>query len=134
VTERPTSVNIADITNAPLSSPNTDSKVTVEQWRDKHNSVAEENFSLKEEISELRQKLKTKSILDDMLKPYAGYAYKFMCSYSAFVGIILLMNGFGCFKHPIADSVMQFLVGSTAVTVLGLVGMVLTGIFVGARK
>lgn len=47
---------------------------------------------------------------------------------------MLLMHGcqFSGFKLP--DDVLKFLVGSTATTVIGLVGMVLTGIFVGARR
>ncbi|MCI5075252.1 hypothetical protein [Oricola sp.] len=132
--QRPKQVSIEDLDKAPLSEPGAQSPVDADQWREKHNEVADENFSLKEEISSLKQKLNTKNILDDMLKPYALYAYVFMCCYSAFVAAILLMNGFGCFDNPIPESVMQFLVGSTAATVIGLVGMVLTGIFIGARK
>lgn len=37
-------------------------------------------------------------------------------------------------KVELDPEVLKFLVGSTAATVLGLVGMVLTGIFVGARR
>jgi len=44
----------------------------------------------------------------------------------------LIAHGLGLyFKLP--EGVLQLLVGSTAVTVIGLVGMVLTGVFVGAR-
>jgi hypothetical protein len=57
-----------------------------------------------------------------------------MFCYSAAVGVILLMNSFGCFVNVLDAEVLKFLVGSTAVTVIGLVGMVLTGIFIGARK
>lgn len=128
-------VSLADLDNAPLTVPGTQNSLAdADEWRVKHGEVAEESFKLKEKNSELTQKLNTKTILDDMLKPYANAAFVFMCAYSAFVGAILLMNGFGCFVNPIQDSVMQILVGSTAATVIGLVGMVLTGIFVGARN
>ena len=53
-----------------------------------------------------------------------------MCSYCAYVGTILVAQLAG-YKLP--DAVLEVLVGSTAVTVIGLVGMVLTGIVVGAR-
>ncbi|WP_217350999.1 MULTISPECIES: hypothetical protein [unclassified Ruegeria] len=96
--------------------------------------VTEENAALKEENNRLKKKVRTTEILDDLMKPYAGKAYIFMCSYSAFVGIFLLLDAFGCFHKPVETSVLEFLVGSTAATVIGLVGMVLTGIFVGARK
>lgn len=134
MTQRPNRVSLEDLDKAPLSPPVAQSRVDAGQWREKFTEVADENFSLKEQISILRQKLNTKNILDDMLKPYANYAYGFMCVYSLFVALVLLMNGFGCFKNPVPETVMQFLVGSTAATVIGLVGMVLTGIFVGARK
>ncbi len=68
------------------------------------------------------------------MKPSATKAFSYMFFYSGAVGVILLMNGFGCFKTPLEPEVLKFLVGSTAATVIGLVGMVLTGIFVGARK
>lgn len=57
-----------------------------------------------------------------------------MCSYCGVVALALFMSGFNCFPRPISDEVMKVLVGSTAVTVIGLVGMVLTGVFAGARK
>ncbi len=141
--KRPTHVSLEDLENAPLAlaDTTTPSSVNDDQWRERFTTVAEEKsqlleeqLRLKEQISELKQKLNTKSILDEMLKPYAGKAFWFMCSYASYVGIVILMNGFGCFHTPIQESVMQFLVGSTAATVIGLVGMVLTGIFVGARK
>ena len=66
--------------------------------------------------------------------PYANKVFVFMCAYSGFVGLFLLMNAFGLFKIPADGSVMEFLVGSTAATVIGLVGMVVTGLFLGARR
>ena len=67
-----------------------------------------------------------------------------MCFYSFTVAVILILNGFkvqianyhGVATAPfqLTEAVLNFLVGSTAVTVIGLVGMVLTGVFVGARK
>jgi hypothetical protein len=74
------------------------------------------------------------AILNQLITPYASKTFWFMCIYCSFVGLVLLANAVGSFKLPISDGVMQILVGSTAVTVIGLVGMVLTGIFVGARK
>jgi hypothetical protein len=56
-----------------------------------------------------------------------------MCAYCGVVGALIALNGFLDIRFSLPESVMQFLVGSTATTVIGLVGMVLTGIFVGAR-
>jgi len=96
--------------------------------------VTEENSSLKEENERLKSTAETVAILNDLMKPSATKAFRYMFVYSASVGAILLLNGFGCFVNPLEPEVLKFLVGSTAATVIGLVGMVLTGIFVGARK
>lgn len=134
MTKRPEKVSLHDLDKAPLSAPPKPSTVGIEEWRERFSEVADENANLKIEMVALRQKLNTKDILDKLLEPYASRAFWYMCVYSLGVFLLILMNGFGCFRNEIPESVMNFLVGSTAATVIGLVGMVLTGIFVGARK
>ena len=110
---------------------------TSEQTRtvfDRLSDVALENFQLKQTVAELEQKLRTKDILDGLIEPYAGRAFNFMCVYSGFVGSVLLLDSFNISGFEMDPTVQAYLVGSTAVTVIGLVGMVLTGVFVGARK
>ena len=96
--------------------------------------VSNDNFDLKQEIEALKTRVRTSEILDALIAPYASRAFVFMCAYCAFVGVLLLLSGWQVwgFKQP--EAVLSLMVGSTAVTVIGLVGMVLTGIFVGARK
>ena len=96
--------------------------------------VSVENFQLKQTVTELEQKLRTKDILDGLIEPYAGRAFNFMCVYSGFVGSVLLLDSFNICGFEMDPTVQAYLVGSTAATVIGLVGMVLTGVFVGARK
>lgn len=96
--------------------------------------VSDENSQLKQDLDKAEKKIRTSEILDNMLEPSARKAFNYMFAYSGAVGVILLMNGFGCFVNVLDTEVLKFLVGSTAVTVIGLVGMVLTGIFIGARK
>jgi hypothetical protein len=110
---------------------------TSEQTRtvfDRLSDVGLENFKLKQTVAELEQKLRTKDILDGLIEPYAGRAFNFMCVYSGFVGSVLLLDSFNISGFEMDPTVQAYLVGSTAVTVIGLVGMVLTGVFVGARK
>ena len=110
---------------------------TSEQTRtvfDRLSDVGLENFQLKQTAAELEQKLRTKDILDGLIEPYAGRAFNFMCVYSGFVGSVLLLDSFNISGFEMDPTVQAYLVGSTAVTVIGLVGMVLTGVFVGARK
>lgn len=110
---------------------------TSEQTRtvfDRLSDVGLENFQPKQTVAELEQKLRTKDILDGLIEPYAGRAFNFMCVYSGFVGSVLLLDSFNISGFEMDPTVQAYLVGSTAVTVIGLVGMVLTGVFVGARK
>ena len=110
---------------------------TSEQTRtvfDRLSDVGLENFKIKQTVAELEQKLRTKDILDGLIEPYAGRAFNFMCVYSGFVGSVLLLDSFNISGFEMDPTVQAYLVGSTAVTVIGLVGMVLTGVFVGARK
>ena len=112
-------------------------KSTSEQTRtvfDRLSDVGLENFQPKQTVAELEQKLRTKDILDGLIEPYAGRAFNFMCVYSGFVGSVLLLDSFNISGFEMDPTVQAYLVGSTAVTVIGLVGMVLTGVFVGARK
>lgn len=129
-------ISVDDIDTAPSYTPPSaaDVSVSVGEYVQAIARISEENSSLKQELEETKAKVRTTEILDDLMKPYAKGAYIFMCSYSAFVGVFLLLNAFGCFKKSVDPAVLEILVGSTAVTVIGLVGMVLTGIFVGARR
>ncbi|MBY6044147.1 hypothetical protein [Phaeobacter italicus] len=133
---KPPEITLEDLDNSPRTVPagKSDVPVGIVDINAAFSRVTEENAALKEENAALQTRARTTEILDDLMKPYAEKAFIFMCSYSAFVGLFLLMNAFGCFQQKVETSVLEFLVGSTAVTVIGLVGMVLTGIFVGARK
>ena len=73
-------------------------------------------------------------ILDGLIEPFAERTFIFMCYYCAFVAFIIILHVSGWGNKDLPETALQFLVGSTAATVIGLVGMVLTGIFVGARK
>ena len=105
-----------------------------ETWEDRFRELSQRYDTLKAEYDRLKASNNTISILNDLMKPSANKAFWYMFAYLGFVGLVLIMNGFGCFKVGLDTEVLKFLVGSTAATVLGLVGMVLTGIFVGARR
>lgn len=136
--ERPLTVD--DIEAAPLKQPievSPPAKIIIDQALKDRQDLADDNTQLQNELMELKSKLATKQELDALIKPYAGKAYWFMCAYCGTVALILVMAGFKDISGTtfiLADSVLEFLVGSTATTVIGLVGMVLTGIFVGARR
>ena len=136
MTEKPLKLSTSDID---LASTNLDIQPRVEYQDERSNLnqlniLSNQNVELKSEINILKQKLKTNDHLDGLIQPYAARAFWFMSVYCGFVAIILIFQGFHFYAFNLTDSVIQIIVGSTAVTVIGLVGMVLTGVFVGARQ
>lgn len=129
-------ITVSDIDNSAdvIPANKSDVPVNFEQLNAAFIRVVEENEALKGKNDELAKKVKTTEILDNLMKPSANKAFWYMFIYSGSVGLILLMNAFGCFANPMEPEVLKYLVGSTAATVIGLVGMVLTGVFLGARK
>ena len=94
--------------------------------------LTEDNGHLQDELNRLRTTKATTAILDQLIVPYAARAFWFMCCYCAFSGVVVFSQILGFEALPV--TVLQTLIGSSAVTVIGLVGMVLAGIFSGARK
>lgn len=129
-------LTVEDIDRAPDNLPQSgpvDWEKKFHELSAKFTAVSEEKIGLLEENGHLRAQNSTRSLLDDLIKPYSLRAFVFMCFYCAFVGVLLVMDGFHTWGFRLADSVFQLLVGSTAVTVIGLVGMVLTGVFLGSK-
>lgn len=129
-------ITVGDIDNAPETAvvSKSDTHVTTDALRDAFVRLSEENASLKEELDKTKKRVRTIEILDELIEPMAWAAFVFMCVYCGVVGLLVTLHGFGLWGFKLPDTVLQFLVGSTATTVIGLVGMVLTGIFVGARN
>lgn len=128
---------ISDIGTAVDSSPTSNEPVNHAEYnklREQFARVSDEKFALKEELDRLQKRVRTGEILDELIKPYANKAFLFMVGYAVAALGILIADGAKFKEFDLPDSVLELLVGSTAVTVIGLVGMVLTGIFVGARK
>lgn len=126
-------VNISDIAAAPTELPESGKDISVDKYESllaKFTRVSEDKVEIQEELNSLRVSRATSAILDKLIIPYAKYTFRFMCIYCLSVGGLLLLSVFG---RPLPEHVLEVLVGSTAASVLGLVGMVLTGIFVGAR-
>jgi hypothetical protein len=137
VTLTPEDITLKDLDNAPATIEGEKNEVdwaAFEKMRMAFVQVSEEKTTAVLENNKLKSDNRANDILNDLIEPFANKTFVFMCIYCTFVGLVLLMNSFGCFKQVISDDVLQILVGSTAVTVIGLVGMVLTGIFVGARR
>jgi hypothetical protein len=129
-------VSLADIDSAPDDAAPAagDTLVSIDDYRKALARVGGEKDAIQAELEKLQKRIRTIEILDELIEPMAVRSFTFMCIYCGIVGEMVLFHGFTLFGFKLPESVLNFLVGSTATTVIGLVGMVLTGVFVGARR
>lgn len=128
--------SLADIERAPTGLPAPEAPIdaqSVANLLKKVQILSEENEKLENDLRQAKRDKRTTEMLDSLIQPFAIATFIFMVVYCWFVGCLLLDQETNRVFRPISDEVMKVLVGSTAVTVIGLVGMILTGIFVGAR-
>jgi hypothetical protein len=138
VTENKPPITVQDIDRAPSTLPAPTLPAAIQDELQKYKlafvKVSEEKVCLLEENACLKRSVETSKILDGLLTPYANRSFIFMCCYCGVVAFLIVASGWKLGGFDLPSGVLQVLTGSTAVTVIGLVGMVLTGIFVGARK
>lgn len=99
--------------------------------------VTHEKSELQIKLRKEEAKNETRGILDSLIIPLASKTFIFMCAYCAVVAVLLVCSGLSSsvFQYfLLEESTLNFLVGSTATTVVGLVGMVVTGVFLGGNR
>ena len=60
---------------------------------------------------------------------YSRWVFRYLVGYSVFVGITVVLSGYKIYGFELPDVVLGALVGSTAVSAIGLVLAVTTGLF-----
>lgn len=86
------------------------------------------------ELDQIKGKRSFEEVVADMLRPYSDAVYWFVVCYCAAVGGFLLLAGFKKITgFELSDTVLGIISGSTAVSVIGLIGMVISGLF-GIKK
>lgn len=86
-----------------------------------------ENAALKERIKDLQSNRR-------MREQYAKKIMGFLSAYSATVGGFVVASGIPSVAFSLPDGVLITLVGSTAVAAIGLVGIVVKGLFGSNQK
>jgi hypothetical protein len=83
------------------------------------------------ELEQLKERRASfEEIVAEMLRPYSDAVYWFVVCYCIAVGAFLLLAGFRSHTgFALSDTVLAVISGSTAVSVIGLIGMVITGMF-----
>lgn len=103
------------------------------------NKTEKDSKDLQEEsAASRRHKAETQTIIESNLDlkinrklrwKYASWVFCYLVCYSAFVAILLILSGFKICGFTLQDSVLEFLVGSTALSAIGLVAAVVHGLF-----
>lgn len=65
----------------------------------------------------------------EMRQKYAKWVYYYLVGYSVVIGVFILLSATKCIPFEIESDVMNVLVGSTAVSAIGLVYAVTHGLF-----
>lgn len=88
------------------------------------------------EIARFQGQQTVEQVKAGLLAPYSKRVFWFVVGYCAVVGIMLLLAGWGvATSFKLSDAILGIIAGSTAVSVIGLIGMVISGLFgVGGSK
>ena len=82
------------------------------------------------EIEELSGQQTVDQVRAKLIGPYANKVYNFVAVYCLVVAVLLVLSGFQKRTNfELSDTILAIIAGSTAVAVIGLIGMVVTGLF-----
>lgn len=95
--------------------------------------ISDLSSRLEEATAEL-ERIKAKKTVDEvragMLEGYSNRVFNFVAIYCGVVGVMIFMAGYTAVtKFRLSDAILSIIAGSTAVSVIGLIGMVITGLF-----
>lgn len=122
-----TDPNVID--NAPLVVASGEFELTVD---DLYNQLGELSDALAEaeaEVARLKAAQSVESVKAQLLEPYVKGVYRFVVGYCATVGGLLLLAGFSLGGFTLPETILGIIAGSTAVSVIGLIGLVVSGLF-----
>lgn len=128
---------LSDIDKAPENLPANLKPAAVnlgqEDWQSRFSKLSNDNFELKAENHRLNQRLETKTAIESLMEPYANKVFWFLCGYCFFAFVLLCLSGSKWLGFGLSDVVLSIVTGSTAVSAIGLVGLVIRGIFKSAE-
>ncbi|MGB0960742.1 MAG: hypothetical protein ACPGVK_10860 [Halocynthiibacter sp.] len=81
------------------------------------------------ETETIRQQNEDRRLNRELRVSYATKVFKYLSYYSVFVAEVLIYSGFNVYGFSLPDSVLTFLVGSTAAAAIGLVFAVTNNLF-----
>ena len=88
-----------------------------------------ENAELRTQLDQTSGKLDVADVKARMMEPWADKVFNFVCVYCVALGALVVMSGFKVCGFSLSDTVLAVLAGSTAASVIGLIGIVVSGLF-----
>lgn len=132
--------DVSDIARLPVETE-LETDIEFVDWRELSETLLTQNAEMSEqlasaeaELSKLAGRQTVDQVKATLLAPYSSRVFWFVVWYCVAVGVMLLMAGFKEGTHfELSDTILGIIAGSTAVSVIGLIGMVISGLF-GAGK
>jgi len=90
-----------------------------------------ENADLRARVEKAEGQLTTEQVRARMMEPWADKVFVFVSIYCGALLVLVLLAGFKVCDFNLSDTVLAVLAGSTAVSVIGLIGIVASGLFGG---
>lgn len=87
------------------------------------------------EVARLEAEQTVEQVKARLLRPYSQKVFWFVVGYCAVVAIMLFLSGWsGRSSFKLSDTILSIIAGSTAVAVIGLIGMVVSGLYGSGKK
>lgn len=121
----PTHIDPRVIENAPLEATGGDealrvANIEIGRLSDDLARVTAERDSLEQSVD---------AVIARMLKEYVDKVFVFVAFYCGVVGVFLFLSALPGGGFALPEAILGIIAGSTAVSVIGLIGLVITGLF-----
>jgi hypothetical protein len=97
--------------------------------RDRQEEAAVSQARSRAEIASISESNRDLRVNRRMRRDYAKAVFIYLITYSAFAAAVLLLSGWKICGFELPQAALTVVVGSTAVSAIGLVGIVVTGLF-----
>lgn len=96
--------------------------------------LAEQLAAKNAELDRLRDQKTVEQVKANILEEYVNKIFVFVSFYCGVVGLFIFLAALPGDSFSLPESILAIIAGSTAVSVIGLIGLVITGLFGGKAQ
>ena len=96
--------------------------------------LSDELSQTRAELDKVTEQRTVDQVRATLIAPYTNKVFWFVVWYCVVVGVILVADGIVGSGFDLKESTIGIIAGSTAVSVIGLIGMVISGLFGGSKQ